>query len=364
MMKDAPPHSSEAPTNFPPRALRVGSVLVPIPFALAPMAGHTDFIFRTLCRRHGCGLAYTELVNAQALVHGSPATHFLLYSGHGDRPLGAHLYGSDPGILADAARIIQETRRFDLVDLNCGCPVRRIMARGAGAALLDHPEKIFTFLRAMRQAVSLPVTVKIRLGRTPRRLTVFDVCCAAEEAGAAAIAIHGRFASARHSGPVRWDIIARVKTDRSVPIIGNGGVSTARDALRLWTDTGVDGLMIGRAALGNPWIFQEIAAYLAGRPWVPPSATEQRALILEHLDRLCTLKHGDPRSTHTRKRSRSPEHAAVLQFRAHLLQYVAGRKGAGEIRKRLNGLQTPSDVHQALDHVFPRVDTAPRVEPQ
>ncbi|MDI6775292.1 MAG: tRNA-dihydrouridine synthase family protein [Verrucomicrobiota bacterium] len=352
--------------NLPP--LRIANLTVDFPVLLAPMAGYTDSAFRSICRRYHCGLAYTELVNAQALVFGSKAAFFLLarifhtpgraceVSGleadPGERPLGAHIYGSDPSILARAAVLVEKLNRFDLIDLNCGCPMRKVARRGAGAGLMDHPEKVHAIIRAIRQTVSLPVTAKIRLGRSPSRPTASEVAQAAEEAGAAAVAIHARFAADKHKGPPDWEAIARVKSERGIPIIGNGGVMNVRDAVHMRAQTGADGIMVGRGALGNPWVFQEVRAYFAGQAWAPPSLAERRAVILEHLARLCRLKTRDPRYATSRQPRLSPEVAAVMLFRAHLLKYLAGFPGAGAIRAGLNAMCAHADVERALDAVL------------
>jgi len=340
------------PPNLPP--LRIGPVAVEFPVALAPMAGYTDSAFRSVCRDHHCGLVYTELTNAQALVHGSKTTFFLLEADPAERPLGAHIYGSDPALLAEAAALIGNLNRFDLIDINCGCPMRKVMRRGAGAGLMNHPEKVHAIVRAVRQAVSLPVTIKMRLGVSPKRPTGAEVAQAAEEAGAAALAIHARFAVDKHKGPPDWAALAAIKAARKIPVIGNGGIFGAEDAARMIAETGVDGVMVGRGALGNPWVFAEIHAWAAGLPWHPPSSEDLRAAIMEHFSRLLRLKTRDPRygtGTHRPPRH-TPEAGAALLFRAHLLKYLAGFEGCGAIRAGMSSVASADDIRRAADTVL------------
>jgi len=332
------------------RPLKIGSLAIDFPVALAPMAGYTDSAFRGLCKRFHCGLMYTELVNAEALIRGSRATLFLLESGPAERPLGAHFYGSSPATLAEAASMAQKLNRFDLIDLNCGCPMRKIVAKGAGAALMENPDKVKDILLAMTRAVSLPVTAKLRLGLSSDRLTVMEVARAAEEGGASALAVHARVASAKHKGPANWKILAELKSRAKIPIIGNGGVLRPADAARMISETGVDGVMIGRAAIGNPWIFEEIRSFAAGRNDPPHTAEEHRAVILAHLAALIELRKRDPRYGSRKKApSLSPAAAACMLFRAHLVKYVAGLKGCGAIRKSLNSLRSPDDVRRLVE---------------
>jgi nifR3 family TIM-barrel protein len=336
------------------KPFKIGSLSVDFPVALAPMAGYSDSAFRMICKRFHCGLMYTELVNSEALVRGSRATFFLLESDPAERPLGAHLYGSSPATLAEAAAMIEKLNRFDLIDLNCGCPMRKIVGKGAGAALMDNPDKVKDLLRAMTGSVSMPVTAKLRLGLSPRRLTVFDVAQAAEEGGACAIAVHTRFAADKHRGPANWKILAELKSQRKIPIIGNGGILRPSDAAGMMSETGVDAVMIGRAAIGNPWIFQEIRSFAAGRNDPPPSPEERQAVILAHFAGLIDLKKKDPRHENRKKPPRlSPEAAATMLFRAHLIRYVAGLKGCGAVRKSLNSLRSPEDVRAVVERALP-----------
>jgi len=231
---------------MPPEPLRIGKLTIETPVLLAPMAGYTDAAMRSLCLRSHCGLVFTEVINAEGIRHGSHRTIHLLETWPGERPVAAHLYGASPDAMAEAAAFVERTGRFDLVDVNCGCPVRKIVVKGAGVALMKDPAKIGAIVRAMRGATVLPVTVKTRLGLSPERANVAEVAQAVEEAGGAGIVVHARYAVNRHTGRADWEALAAVKAARRIPVIG-------------------------KAAVGNPWIFQEAYCLLRGEPFAPPS---------------------------------------------------------------------------------------------
>ena len=240
------------------KPVNIGSLTVDFPIMLSPMAGYTDAAFRSLCRDFNCGMIYTEVITCRGVVHDSKLTRHMLDTFPNEHPIAGHIYGSEPEIMAEAAAKIEEMGRYDTIDVNCGCPVRKIVAKGAGAALMHDPEKICAIVSAIKKSVSLPVTIKTRLGPTPEMMNISEIAQAAEEAGADGIAIHARFTSAQHSGEADWNALAQIKSERAIPVFGNGGIQTAEDALRMISETGVDGVLIGRAAIGNPWIFDEI----------------------------------------------------------------------------------------------------------
>ena len=346
-----------AESSAPPAALRIGPVRVEPPVVLAPMAGYTDSAMRSVCREHGCGLVYTEMANAAGIVHGSGRTLHLLEATPGERPCAAHLYGSSPSVFARAAAIAAALGRFDLIDLNCGCPVRRIVARGAGSALMRSPAAVEAIVRAIRDAVALPVTVKTRIGLTPDAVLVSEIAHAAEAGGAAAIAVHARPASRGHGGDVDWELIARVKAERRIPVIGNGGLDTADEAVARLRAGGADAVMIGRAAVGNPWIFEQIRGLLCGQPVPPPTAEQRRDVVRTHLARLIRLKR---KESGVRRCVLPPEEAAVMQFRGCLVRYLRGLPRAAEVRRRMGEVKTPDDVMAALDRAAgPRDSAAP-----
>jgi len=331
------------------RPLAIGELSIPFPVALSPMAGYTDAAFRIMCSRYGCGFSMTEVVNAQAILYGSKTTLSLLVKDPEEGPVGAHLYGSDPGVMAEAAQVVEGLGRFKFIDVNAGCPVRKIMAKGAGAALIGDPGRIAAIVAAIRAAVRLPVTVKTRIWLTPDRTNIREIAQGVEEAGGAAIAIHARYACHVHSGPAHWDLLAQVKAERRIPVLGNGGVQKAADVLRMVAETGVDGVLIGRAAVGNPWIFEEAAALARGETPRAHGVEEQRAVIVEHLARLTRLKEDEQRSC---RRRHTPEVTASLHFRAHLYRYLTGFGRWVEVRRSLNTIHRHEQIMAAVDHVL------------
>lgn len=332
--------------------MKIGDIQIDFPVVLAPMAGYTDAAFRSVCKDFGCGMLYTEVVNAAGLVYKSRRTWHILETLPGERPIAAHIYGADPSIMADAATQIEECGRFDFIDINCGCPVRKIVAKGAGVALMRTPEKIEAIVKAVNDAVSIPVTIKTRIGITSATCNISEVAQAAEEGGASAIAIHGRFAENHHRGPVDWEIIAAIKAERNITVIGNGGIEKPVDALTMLNETGVDGVMIGRAAVGNPWLFAEIRALIEGKPALTHSLEEHRQVIERHLKRLLDLKEKEKR--YRRKRSMSADAGAALHFRAHLFQYFRGFRNWSDIRRSLNEMNSTEAVMRAVDTVLSR----------
>ena len=314
------------------------------------MAGLTNLPFRLLCARHDCGLVMTEVVNAQGVMRESSQTMSYLESCPAERPIGAQLYGSQPQVMAEAAARIEALGRFDLIDINCGCPVPKIITKGAGVALMKQPGKIAEMIRLIKATVDLPVTAKTRIGLSPDEVNVSEVAHAIEEGGAQALAIHARFASDRHSGPADWNAMAQIKSQRSIPIIGNGGIDCADDAGAMRASTGVDGVMIGRAAIGNPWIFDQIAAMWEGRPFIPPSLLDRRCMIEEHLENL--ISHLERRNRYRKRRRLSIEQPACHHFRAHLLKYLKGYPGIGHLIKHLDAIHTVTDVMAAVDDVL------------
>jgi tRNA-dihydrouridine synthase B len=327
---------------------------------LAPMAGYTDAAMRMVCHRCGAALAYTEMANAYGLAHEGQKTWHLMETFADEGPVVAHIYGNDPAMLAEAAALVERSGRFVGVDLNAGCPVHKVTASGAGSALIHKPELIHDILAAMVKATKLPVTIKTRLGPAPDKVAIFEILDAAERAGAAAITVHGRFTSQHHSGPVHLDLLAEVKRRASIPVIANGSIVSPTTAWNTFHETSCDALMIARAAIGNPWIFQEIA-----KAWNPDGAPvaepppvsgrsrrdldEIRSVLLLHLDaekRLLTLireKYDLPQSALT------PEEALVATFRCHFFRYLHGLQGSGYVRRILSAIRTEADVRGAIE---------------
>jgi len=333
------------------KPLKIGNVTIEFPVVLAPMAGYTDPVMRMLCRRFGCGLAYTEVTNSEGIVRGQKPTMHILETAPDETPVVAHIYGANPEVMAQAAVEIEKLGRFQIIDINCGCPVRKIVAKGAGAALMKKPEKIGAIVKAVKSACSLPVTVKTRIGFSASQMNISEIGHAVEENGASAIAIHVRFATERHTGGADWETLAKIKSELSIPVIGNGGVNVAADASRMFAETGVDAIMIGRAAIGNPWIFDEINAVLTGHPYAHHSKAEHRALIEEHLRELAKLKELEKRCGR-RKHKVGLDESTALHFRSHLVGYLRGLRGFGEVRRNFQSLRTTADVMAAVDKVL------------
>jgi nifR3 family TIM-barrel protein len=292
-------------------------------------------------------MGFTEVANAEATWRGGRQTLHLLETFPGERPVAAHLYGSNPDSMARAAGVAEKMGRFDTVDINCGCPVRRVVAKGAGGALMRDPRKIGQIVKAVRSAVSLPVTVKTRIGLAPDKVTVFEVAREVEEAGAAALFVHARFMSNRHSGPADWALLAKVKSACRIPVIGNGGIDRPEDAAEMVRQTGVDGVMIGRGAVGNPWFFREVRQSMQGLPVEGHGTDEHRRVILEHLSQLIHYKEV---GLQIRRKAGSPaEEQAVLEFRPHLVMYLKGRPGYLEFKRSLSRMRRVEHVMEALD---------------
>jgi len=325
---------------------RIGSLALDSPFVLAPMAGYTYPPFRALCRRFGCGLVYTELVSVEGIARRMPPSMHLLEVDPGEHPVAAHLYGHDPARFAEAARIVTDLGRFDAIDINAGCPVPKVVRRGDGAALMKDPARLGAIVAAVRAATSLPVTVKTRIGPSPERPNASEVARAVEEGGADAIAIHGRYTSRRHSGPADWDAILRVKAERRIPVIGNGGVGNPRRAVERLA-SGVDAVMIGRAAIGRPWFFRQAVALWRGEEAPEPAPAERRRLLAEHLEGLVELTRRE--ASYRRRRRWDPEEAAARHFRGAMIRYLAGLPGLTEMKRRLHDVRAPADVLREAD---------------
>jgi nifR3 family TIM-barrel protein len=337
-------------------ALVIGNIRIATPALLAPMAGYTHFPFRTICRDHHCGMAFTEMVMVEGIVRHMPQTMHYLETAPGERPLGAHIYGANPDAIIRAGEIIEDLGKFDLIDLNCGCPVRKIRRKGAGVSLMKDPDNIYRIVHGLTQSVSLPVTIKTRLGLTEHFINIDEVAHAAQEGGAAALFLHARLASAGHGGPADWTRLAEIKKQLDIPVIGNGGIQQAEDATAMIRQTGVDGVMIARAAIGAPWIFKAIHHLWTHQAFTPPFFEERRQIITEHLDREYMLMQMENR---VRKRRRhSTEQAACGKFRAHLVKYIKGTPGIRDLLVQVQQLSTRDEVMALVDEAFARQQAA------
>jgi tRNA-dihydrouridine synthase B len=332
--------------------MQVGNLTIDSPFWLAPMAGYTDAAFRSVCHDFGGGLFYTEVAVAQGLVRDSRPSWHLLETRDDEGPVAGHIYGCEPDVMAETAAMIEKTGRFVAIDINAGCPVRKIVAKGAGAALIRTPETIGAIIAAVRRAVSLPVLLKTRIGFEQDCSRITEIAQAAEEAGASAIAIHGRYAARQHKGPVDWDQIRAIKARCSIPVLGNGGLFTAREAVDRLTQCGLDGVLIARGAVGNPWIFEDAERLLRGEPVRTRTLADRRAVIETHLARLVELKRKEGRCR--RRSGFDPDCGAALHFRCHLIQYLAGLSNWVDIRRSMNNITSTAQIMQAVDTVIAR----------
>ena len=306
-------------------ALKIGNVEIQGVTVLAPLAGVTDHAFRTLCREQGASLAVTEMVSARGLAEGSERSNQFLDFTEQEHPISVQVFGSEPDIMADGAQVIAE-RKPDMIDVNCGCPVKKIVTRNAGAALLKDPVLLGSIISAMVKAVDIPVTLKIRSGWEDAEEAV-HVARVAQDAGAAAIAVHGRTREAKFSGEANWDIIGRVKQATSIPVIGNGDVRTPELAKEMMAVTGCDLVMVGRWAIGNPWIFRRIETYVAKGEHVPePMLKDKIEMAVRHL-RLSVAAKG--------------QITGVREMRRPLAAYIKGLPGAAQYRQ---ALMTEDDV--------------------
>ncbi len=330
--------------------LQIGALTVDWPVMLAPMAGYTDLPFRRLCKRYGAGMVYTEVATVEGIIRGTPRTMHYLETYPQERPIGVQVYGANPDSIAQAAQEIERMGVFDLLDINCGCPARKITRRGAGVALMRAPEAIRNIVQAVRAATSLPLTVKTRLGLAPHRFNIDQVAHAVEQGGADAVVIHARFASDKHSGPVHWEALKQIKQALNIPVIGNGGIRRPQDAAAMLEQTGVDGVMIGRGAFGNPWIFEQIKQFFANGTYISPSWPERRAVIAEHLELLYARAVDEGR---WRKRRRvTAELVACRKFRSHLIHYLSGINGVSELRRKLDTLDSRAAIMAAVDDLL------------
>ncbi len=331
-------------TTIPPlQPLMIGDIVINPPLFLAPMAGQTNRALRDLCRmKGGCGLVCTELLSSHAMQYkGSRKRTFQRFDWDGEElPFAVQLFGSDPTMMAEAAKIVVDSGA-PIVDINMGCWVPKVARKGGGAALLKDIRIATAVVEAVVKAVDVPVTVKVRAGWEAGKPTAIDFARAAEEVGAQAITVHGRYAKQGFSGEPDWDIIRRVKEAvRSIPVIGNGDVRTADDVRRIIAQTGCDGVMIGRAALGNPWIFSDILYELEHGQPTPPHSWEERA------EAMLWQAHRALETT------RKPPIIAIRELRGQLIKYCHGMPDATTIREHIIRAETLEDIEAALHPIL------------
>lgn len=312
---------------------KIGNVQMKKPFVLAPMAGVTDLPFRKLCKEQGAGLLCMEMVSARAISFHNRNTEALMEIHECEHPVSLQIFGSEPGLMAEAAKSIED-RPFDILDINMGCPVPKVVNNGEGSALLKDPALIRRIIKAVSGAVRKPVTVKVRIGFEGYPVDVVEIAKIAEDSGAAAIAVHGRTRQQYYSGAADWDAIRRVKEAVSIPVIGNGDVDTPMRAMALIRETGCDAVMIGRAVRGNPWIFREMNHYFTTGELLPgPDAAEIREMILRHARAQMDLKG---------------EFTGIREMRKHVAWYTAGMRHSAGLRRESNQIGSYGELETLL----------------
>lgn len=317
-------------------SLKIGNVLLENNLILAPMAGVTDLPFRLLCKEQGAGLICTEMVSAKAIYFKNKNTESLMEIDERERPVSLQLFGSEPDLMAEIARQI-EPRNFDILDINMGCPVPKVVNNGEGSALMKNPKLVHEIVSKVSKAIQKPVTVKIRKGFTEDSVNAVEIAKILEDAGAAAVAVHGRTREQYYSGQADWEIIRKVKEAVSIPVIGNGDVDSPQKAEALVKETGCDGIMIGRAVQGNPWLFSRILHYQQTGELLPgPGMEEIKEMILRHAKMQLEYKGN---------------YTGMREMRKHVAWYTTGMPHSASVRRMVNEVESYEQLEELVNRM-------------
>lgn len=315
----------------------IAKLLQENPVVAAPMAGVSDRASRLIAREYGCGLVYTEMISAKALTYQNKKTYLLMNMEGETQPVSMQIFGSEPDVMAEGARIMQDAGA-QIIDINMGCPVPKVVNNGEGSSLMRNPDLAAEIVETMVRAVSVPVTVKFRKGWDDSSVNAVEYAKRMEAAGASAMAVHGRTRMQYYSGKADWDIIRQVKKAVHVPVIGNGDVFTPEDSLAMMEQTGCDGVMLGRGALGRPWLYAQVLEYLrTGNCQPEPEMEQRKKIILHHAQLICADKG---------------EYVAMKELRKHIAWYYKGLPHAARMRDRINSVSTMEDLQELLQMKF------------
>lgn len=314
--------------------MKIGKVEFPNNVFLAPMAGVTDKPFRIICREMGCGFVYTEMVSSKGLYYNSAKTHSMLDIDDREAPVGVQLFGSDPDIMGKTAGEVSKDKNVAIVDINMGCPASKIVKNCEGSALMKNPDLSSRIIKEVVKNSEVPVTVKFRKGWDDESVNAVEFARMAEESGASAISVHGRTRAQMYEGAADWDIIAKVKRSVSIPVIGNGDIFTPEAARRMLDETGCDGILIARGAMGNPWLFKRAIHYLETGELLPePSPGERIDMAIRHL---CMMVHYKGEGT------------GIREMRKHISWYIKGLKNAASVKNIINAITCKDELEKVL----------------
>ena len=316
------------------KTLKIGTVELENPYILAPMAGVTDLPFRLLCKEQGAGLLCMEMVSAKAIQYNNKNTKALLEIHPEELPVSLQLFGSDPDVISEIAKRIEELP-FSILDINMGCPVPKLVKNGEGSALMKNPKLVYEIVRKTARAIQKPVTVKIRKGFDDTCINAVEIAKIIEDAGGKAVAVHGRTREQYYSGKADWDIIRQVKEAVSIPVIGNGDVVSGESAIAIQKETGCDGVMIGRGAQGNPWIFSELLEYeRTGKMPLRPSVEAIKKMMIRHAQLQMQYKG---------------EYLGIREMRKHVSWYTSGLPNSAKLRDEINRVESYEELEQLLE---------------